>query len=84
MLTIILIICFTITECMAKDNPRVCKFNEYVNVILLLMFVAVLLVLAFHGCISSMRNEDHLSVVQQQELISEPVTNQADSVAGNQ
>lgn len=69
---------------MGKDNPRVCKFNEYVNVILLLMFMAVLLVLSFHGCISSMRNENQLPVVQQQELISEPLTNQADSVVGNQ
>lgn len=69
---------------MAKDNPRICKFNEYVNVILLLMFVAVLIVLSFHDCNLSMQNENQLPEVQQQELISEPVTNQVDSVTSNQ
>ena len=69
---------------MAKDNPRICKFNEYVNVILLLMFVAVLIVLSFHDCNLSMQNENQLPEVQQKELISEPVTNQVDSVTSNQ
>ena len=69
---------------MAKDISKACKFNEYVNVILLIMFMAVLVVLFIQDSISFEQSNHQSPVVPQKEIHQEQVFSQPDSMAVNQ
>ena len=69
---------------MAKDISKACKFNEYVNVILLIMFMAVLVVLSIQDSISFKQSNRQSPVVPQKEIHQEQVISQPDSMAVNQ
>ena len=69
---------------MAKDISKACRFNEYVNVILLIMFMAVLVVLSIQDSISFKQSNHQSLVVPQKEIHQEQVISQPDSMAVNQ
>ena len=69
---------------MAKDISKACKFNEYVNVILLIMFIAVLVVLSIQDSIPFKQSNHQSPVVSQKEIHKEQVISQSDSMAVNQ
>lgn len=65
---------------MAKDISKSSKFNEYVNVILLIMFMAVLIVLSFQDSIP-LRQSNYQSLEEQQkEILQEQAISRSDSV----